>query len=153
MLKSIAGIAIVMVFATPAWSGEGCTPGYWKNHNRAWPSSILQCQTDVDVSYHTFGHDLGLPELYTNTALPDPGLTQGEALSLPGGSGVEGARMILIRQAVAAVLNAHHPDVDFSVAPCEVIASVNVVLASQDREAMLGLEDALHELNSLGCPL
>jgi hypothetical protein len=152
--STIAGIALVMAIATPAWAETGCTPGYWKNHPDAWPSSTFECVVEgVGVFTHEYGHDLGLPDLYNTAYLVDPMLTQGETLDLQGGPSAEGAARVLLRAAVAAVLNAGHPDVDYSVPACGVIASVNAVLASQDREAIEGLKDAFDALNDEDCPL
>ncbi len=75
------------------------------------------------------------------------------ALDGGGGSGVEGASRILLRAAVAALLNSADPDVDYPRSTNDVIWAVNAALASGDRAAILGLASALDAENNLGCPL
>ena len=48
-----------------------------------------------------------------------------DALNYGGGSGVTGGARILLRAAVAALLNAAHPDIDYPRTPAEIIADVN----------------------------
>jgi hypothetical protein len=59
----------------------------------------------------------------------------------------------LLRQAVAALLNSAHPDVDFSLTTAEVIAAVDAALASGDRDTILELAEELAAANEAGCPL
>jgi hypothetical protein len=117
---------------------EGCTPGFWKNHPEAWvgflPGQTLESVFDVP-------NELGLDNV-----------TLEAALSFDGGSGIDGAARILLRAAVAALLNAAHPDVDFPLTTAQVIAQVNEALASNDRETMIGVAEELDILNNLGCP-
>jgi hypothetical protein len=117
--------------------GEGCTPGYWKNHLDAWigftPSQTLESVFDVPNS-------LG----YDNTTLL-------AALKFDGGSGVQGGARILLRAAVASLLNS--TSVDFSMTTAEVIAEVNAALASGSRSTMLALAGELDAENNSGCPL
>ncbi|HUF69745.1 MAG TPA: hypothetical protein VMM79_13965, partial [Longimicrobiales bacterium] len=67
--------------------------------------------------------------------------------------GVAGAQQILLRAAVASLLNAAHPDVNFSLTVAEVIDKVNTALATGDRARMLDLAEELDALNNAGCPL
>ena len=76
-----------------------------------------------------------------------------QALNFRGGSGTTGAARILLRTAVAALLNSAHPDVDYPRTTAEVIADVNAALASHDRSTMLALAAELDDDNNLGCPL
>jgi hypothetical protein len=76
-----------------------------------------------------------------------------DALSFGGGPGALGGARILLRAAVASLLNAAHPDVNFPSTIAEVIADVNAALASGDRSTMLALAGALDADNNLGCPL
>jgi hypothetical protein len=75
------------------------------------------------------------------------------ALSYNGGSGTTGAARILLRAAVAALLNAASPDVDYPLTTAQVIAQVNAALASNNRTTMLNLASRLDASNNLGCPL
>ena len=119
--------------------GEGCTPGFWKNHPQAWvgftPNQTLESVFDVpDAS--------GLDTVSLRAAL-----------GFPGGSGTVGASRILLRAAVAAALNSASPAVDYPLTTAEVIAQVNAALASADRSTILALATQLDTSNNLGCPL
>jgi len=133
--------------ASPAFAHEGqegCTPGYWKQeqHFDSWPapytpSSLLR---DVFVT--------APPEL-----VPDD--TFLEALDYGGGPGVEGATQILLRQAVAALLNSASPDVDFVVATGHVINTTIDRIESQWRPTILTRAEYFDSINNGldGCPL
>jgi uncharacterized repeat protein (TIGR01451 family) len=127
------------VIVKPPEKFEGCTPGFWKNHLQAWvgfsPNQTLESVFDVPNS---FGLD-------NNTLL--------QALSFQGGSGTVGAARILLRAAVAALLNAAHPGIDYPRTVAEVIADVNAALASGNRATMLTLATELDTDNNLGCPI
>ncbi len=121
---------------------EGCTPGFWKQpqHLDAWV---------------TYDPDQTLGSVFTLTGdfagLAD--VTLLEALSFEGGPTTADAAEILLRQAVAALLNAASPDVDYPLTEAEIIAAVNAALASGDRATILALAEELDALNNLGCPL
>jgi hypothetical protein len=76
-----------------------------------------------------------------------------QALSFQGGSGTTAGARILLRVAVAALLNAAHPDVDYSLTTTDVINQVNAALASGSRSTMIQLKNQLDTYNNLGCPL
>jgi hypothetical protein len=120
---------------------EGCTPGFWKQpqHLDSWvgfsPNQTLESVFDVPDA-------LGLDNV-----------TLLEALDFQGGPTIQAAARILLRQAVAALLNAASADVDFPLSVAEVIARVNAALASGDRSTILALAAELDRLNNLGCPL
>jgi hypothetical protein len=76
-----------------------------------------------------------------------------QALSFPGGPGARGGAQILLRAAVAALLNAASPAVEFPLSQSDVIAQVNAALASGNRQTMLSLASQLDKLNNLGCPM
>jgi hypothetical protein len=118
---------------------EGCTPGFWKNHPEAWVGFMP-------------GQTLG--SVFDPVLLGDlAGVTLLEALSFEGGPTLTDAQEILLRQAVAALLNAAHPDVDFSLSEEEVIEDVEAALATGDRETILALAEELAAANEAGCPL
>jgi hypothetical protein len=120
---------------------EGCTPGFWKQpqHLDAWvtytPGQTLESVFDVPDA---FGLD---------------NVTLLEALSLEGGPTTADAAEILLRQAVAALLNAASPEVDYPLTEAEIIAQVNAALASGDRDTILALAEQLDTFNNLFCPL
>lgn len=89
----------------PNGGGEGCTPGFWKNHLDAWGPTGFTPGDDFDT---TFGVDLF-----------DPDITLDDAINAKGG-GVKK----LARHGTAALLNAAHPDVDYPLSVAQVIAAV-----------------------------
>ena len=126
--------------STPTPSGQGCTPGYWKNHTESWgPTGYLTDQTVHSVFANATG-SLGNATLL-------------QALAFDGGTGLSGAKKILIRAAVAALLNAAHPSVDYPLTTAEVISDVNAALKSNNRSTILALASSLNTNNNLNCPL
>lgn len=120
---------------------EGCTPGYWKNHEAAWAGTGYSRGQTVE-SVFDVPDSLGMDNVTLIAAL------QGG-----GGSGLTGAAKILLRAGVASLLNAAHPGVSFAASPANVIADVNAALASGSRSTMLGLATELDNANNAGCPL
>jgi hypothetical protein len=120
---------------------EGCTPGFWKQpqHLDAWvgfsPSQTLESVFDVPDAF-------GLDDV-----------TLLAALDFEGGPTTADAAEVLLRQAVAALLNAASPDVDYPLTVAEIIAEVNAALASGDRATILALAEELDTFNNLFCPL
>ncbi|WP_116451340.1 hypothetical protein [Blastococcus litoris] len=118
--------------------GEGCTPGYWKNHTDSWeryaPSSSVRSVFSAATG------DLGSATLL-------------QALSSKGGNGVDGASRILLRAATAAVLNAADDDVDYAFTSSRIIADVNAALRTGDRSVILALATTLDDANNAGCTL
>ena len=131
------------VYANGGNGGEpgGCTPGYWKNHQDAW------IPTDIDPT-----EEVGA--WFPGALVPYPDLASAnllDALSFKKGRDLEGAARILLRQAVAALLNAAHPDIDYQMEEDNIINAVNNALNSGDRDIMLNLKDELDYYNNLGC--
>ena len=115
----------------PPPAGEGCTPGYWKNHVGSWPATF---HTDDDFDT-VFGVDAF-----------DPDITLMEALN-QGGGGI----IALGRHAVAALLNAESGGVDYALSVQEVIALVQAAVGpGGDIE---GTKNHLEGFNEQGCPL
>ena len=128
---------------------EGCTHGAWKNHLLEigeWvPTGFSPDQTVVSV----FSEAAAYPDLNGDTVED----TLLDALNFGGGDGVEGGARILLQAAVAALLNAAHPDVNYPMPEGDVIAKVDAALASGDPDTMLDLEEILNEYNNFGGPL
>jgi hypothetical protein len=103
--------------------GEGCTPGYWKNHLSAWAATGFNPADDFDT---TFGVDLFSPDI-----------TLQQAVRAKGG-GVKK----LARHGTAALLSAAHPSVNYPYTISEVIALVQS-----------GDSDSLGDANELGCSI
>ena len=103
--------------------GQGCTPGYWKNHEDAWPATGFALGDDFDSTFGVF--------------LFNPDITLFEAVWARGGRNNK-----LARHGTAALLSAAHPGVTYSYSVEEVIALVQV-----------GNAEALVEANEQFCPL
>jgi hypothetical protein len=135
-MLTAAGLAVAPAQAVGT-GNEGCTPGYWKNHTENWeeysPSTTVGSVFNVNSTYAS--------------------LTFEEALRLRGGPGVDGATRILLRAAVAAVLNAAHDGLGYPLRRGQIITMVNEALASGDRQTILEVKDELDRMNNLGCPL
>jgi len=75
----------------------GCTPGYWKNHLDTW-----------EITGYNPGQPVSSVWSYA-AKYPDIGnATLHQALYFKGGKGTEGAARIMMRSAVAALLNWHY---------------------------------------------
>jgi hypothetical protein len=120
------------ILVTPG--GEGCTPGYWRNHPLAWGDTGYAPGDDFDA---VFGVDAF-----------DPDLTLMNALRLGGGGLNKLARM-----GVAALLNASdgplNGDVHFALAKQEVLDLVYDAITSGQYEP---LATQLDTYNNGGCP-
>jgi hypothetical protein len=131
--------ASVTITVTAAAAYEGLSHGYWKNHTEDWtvysPSATLESVFDIPDT-------LGLDSY-----------TLDQALDFTGGNTVEEKAQILLRNAVASLLNAAHPNIDYPLSLAEVIAEVNAALASENAATMLELEAILNEYNNLGADL
>jgi hypothetical protein len=117
----------------PPPGGEGCSPGYWKqsHHFDSWVG-----YTPGDSFNSVFG---------VNTF---PGRSLLGAL-WQGGGGASA----LGRQAVAALLNASSPNVDFDLTTAEVIQLTHDALVSGDPGRIESTKDQLESLNGQDCPL
>lgn len=123
---------------------EGCTPGYWKQaqHFDSWPAPYTPESNLRDVFVTS-----------PVTLVPDD--TFLEALNYGGGSSLEGATRILLRAAVAALLNASSPDVNFEVSTGHVVNTTIDRLESQWRPSLLTRAAYFDFINNAaaGCPL
>lgn len=117
----------------PPAPAQGCTPGYWRQdqHFDSWAPTGYAPTDDFET---VFGVNASFD--------PDTLL---DAVWLGGGG--ENA---LARHAVAALLNAAHPDVNYSYSAAQVIAGVQNAYATGDFEPF---KDALDLANNAGCPL
>ncbi len=138
-------VALAPVATAQNIGTEGCTPGYWKNHTESWVGTVYRPNRQLE---NVFDLPPTLAEYGDLTLL--------QALSLRGGSGLDGAAEILLRAATAAVLNAAHEGVAYPYrrfTQFMIITKVNSALASGDRSQILSLAETLDEANNLGCPL
>jgi len=112
---------------------EGCTPGFWRQpqHFDNWVPTGFSPDDDFDT---IFGRNAF-----------DPDITLLQALTLEGG-GLEA----LARQAVAALLNAAHPDVNYPFTEVQVISLFQAAFDSNNFEPT---KDQFDAANNQGCPL
>jgi hypothetical protein len=128
----------------PPQEFEGCTPGFWKNSPGSWPpTGYSPNQLIISV--------FDLPSGVINNKLGGDSLM--DALNYGGGDNLLGSAQILLRAAVAALLDSAHPEVDYPRTTADVIADVNAALATKDRGSILALASALDADNNLGCDL
>ncbi len=126
--------------ASPTATANGCTPGFWKTHPNVWgPTGFTPGQTVGSVFTVPF------------SALSNATLIQ--ALAFQGGSTVQAADAILLRAAVAALLNSAHPLVGYPLTTAQVIAQVNAAIATGDRGTILALASQLDGFNNAGCSI
>jgi len=109
---------------------EGCSQGYWKNHSNSWPTEYDTDDLYVDVF---------------EVPYPDEETTLLGALWSGGGG-----EYALGRQAVAALLNAAHPHVDYYYTEREVIDTVQ---DAYERGKFENAKDRLEKHNDRNCPL
>jgi hypothetical protein len=134
---------------TPA-KYQGCTPGYWKQsqHFDSWstyaPTTLVR--NVFNISAYLSNGILDLNGDGQDDSLLD-------ALNYQGGNGLTGGARILLRAAVAALLNASNPSMNFTLASSQVIAQVNAALASGNRSTQLALANQLDRYNNADCPL
>lgn len=130
-VTSTAGTLTVTCTPPPPGGGDGCTPGYWRqpHHFDSWDATGYAPGDSFDA---VFGVDSSFDTL------------------LEGVWARGGGENALARHAVAALLNASNPDVDYAYSAAEVIAMVQDAYAGGDTEAA---KDALAYQNELGCPL
>ena len=142
--RSMLAISVlgVMLLAgmNSAIASEGLTIGYWKNHTDGgeWVGYSTD-QTLEDV--------FDLPAAYEHLDA-----TLLEALKFKGGRDLDGAARLLLKQAVAALLNIAHPDIKYSMSENDLFSDVNHALTyyGSDRGMILKLKDLLDGWNNKG---
>jgi hypothetical protein len=136
-----------LVFTPPDRGREGCTPGKWKN----WTGLGNGNQSNHwAATGYTFAQTVG--SVFTGVDASLAATTLLEALDGGGGPGDVGKQKILLRAAVAALLNASHPGVAYPLTEGEIIADVNAALAAGGN-ALTDLATELDDYNNLGCSL
>jgi len=115
-------------------SPDGCTPGYWKNHTETWGPTGYAPGDDFDTVFGVdfFDPDFTLLQALDPSAVPNPNLPT---------------------HAVAALLNASHPDMnDYPYTRQQVLDQVGAALTGGDLAAITNLKDSLDAANNAGCP-
>jgi len=120
----------------------GCTPGFFKNCVKSWPSCATPSTKLGDVGFVSTcaGCIVG----------PGTGPTFLVALQGGGGSTICGAQQILLRAAAAAYLNACFGGYPIT-SPALVVQEVNAALVGCDRATILAEASKLDGFNNLGC--
>jgi len=126
---------ILLAGANSATACEGLTPGYWKNHPEEW---------------YGYDPDQTLGSVFSGLPSSIAGKTLMEALSFKGGNGFEGAIRILLRSAVAALLNFEHPDIEYEIGGNLIITRVNNAISSGQRPDILYRKDQFDVWNNMG---
>jgi hypothetical protein len=135
---------IVPACDAPVETGEGCTPGYWKNHPKAWGCGYTTKSKFFDV-FTVITNKRGMPQK----------MTMLDALNQTGGG-----YSALSRQAVGALLNACHNVVDYPYTPEQikvaVVSMFNLGSATLGNKTFINADTLKNEFdraNNLGCPL
>ena len=138
LVWSFAGLSVPVL---QEQGGQGCTPGYWRqpHHYDSWigftPDDILDDAFDVPSSL----------------MLRKPEKGQAEKTQLKKAIKLRGGKVnALIRHAVAALLNASNPNVNYDLTPGEVVSKFNAAIDGGDIEAT---KNEFADFNELGCPL
>lgn len=114
----------------PPVGGQGCSPGYWKNHD-TWPAPYTPSTQFSAVFENAF-----------------PGLTLQQVLSLKGGD-----LNALGRQTVSALLNAKALGTNYELTPKQVIDAFNAVFPGGDYNTLKNKFEALTDVDGRICPL
>jgi hypothetical protein len=114
-VTQVVTVTVTCNNATP----QGCSHGFWKNHAQVWPSAY---SSDPEIgSVFTMGP--------AYAAISNKKFS--EALAFTGGPSLVDMAGILMRDAVAAVLNASDPTINYPIGtPAGVISDVNTALAN-----------------------
>ena len=152
---------------------EGCTPGYWKNHTDAWaattpPMDLPKATTDYDF-FDFFDIDpvgVNVQDIIGDMDQNADGkLTLLEAISAEiKTSKNNGWFAALARHAVAAYLNATHPDVGYEFSASYILEQTELVFEgpigpdeyrnrNEANAAALALHDLFRRANERVCPL
>jgi hypothetical protein len=120
----------------------GCTLGFWKNHPDLW---------------HTYDPEQEVADVFV---IPVAGVldelsddTLMEALNYHGGPKAIGMARNLLGQAVAALLNAADPGVNYAMSVGAIVIAVNDALATLDRHEMEIVKNMLDDYNNAGCSI
>jgi hypothetical protein len=135
----------------PGGADEGCTPGYWKNHDGFWS---VKATAYIDIFFGDLGFvGGGDAALYASVQGAIGGISLDDALS------VRGNRMkyeALLRASAAALLSAAHPEVDYPLSPSDVVSRVRTAWTAWlagDFGTVESIKNELDGFNNLGCDL
>jgi hypothetical protein len=133
---------------------EGCGRPFWKDnaHLGDWGPTGYAPGDLVDEFFDV------PPELDLDTFMYDLRYRAGSYPKLDTRDDQERAKFVdaarvLMGQAVAALLNAAHPNVSYSLTEAQVIEGVNAALATEDINTVLQYKEVLEDYNQASCPL
>lgn len=151
LISSLTPTPVFANYEPPNGDGEGCTPGFWKNHTQVWPIA-----TTTTLGQFPEGTDgpFDFSSANTSPSQDDVKSLAGEtfltALQFGGGSSLKDKAQIMLRAAAAAYLNALHFPGTFSLTPAQVISQVNAVLPSTNGQDFVNLGTSLDNQNNDG---
>jgi hypothetical protein len=137
---------------------QGCAPNFWKqqSHLGCWPAPYTP-STVVSTVFTIPGCLTGCTYGRGKNAVNIVDLTFTRALGLGSASGARAdlcARAgYLLREGVAALLNAQNTTISFPLTTTQIVADVNAALASCDPQEIRDLGNQLRTFNRAGCPL
>jgi hypothetical protein len=133
--------------ATITYGWYGRTPGFWKNNQQAWVSGYTPNQFIQDVFI--------IPGTLLQSGVLDLVKPSGkdrliDGLNYQGGSNLSGGFQILMRAAIAALLNEAYYGIYYpgATSPAGLIAQVNSTLATQNRASYITLASLLDYWNN-----
>ena len=147
---AIAGMTGAFSNQAFANGDEGCSPGHWKN-DASKRGEADWSATAFDPDSDDWDDFFEAVTLRVKSGTPsDPTLE--EALNAKGGK-----INALAREAVAALLNESHPEIDYPLTQAEIIALVNAALPDDGDSDVEDVRAQLFALNHNGetviCPL
>jgi len=136
------------VTVTKPLGSQGCTPGFWKNpkHFSLWTNF-----TPTQLVGSVFNVPAVFPDGSSGTTLSSASLAA--ALAFQGGSDLNGASQILLRAAVAGLLNSTNAGVAYPFTTAQIISNTNAALKSGNRNTITNLATQIDNANNGGCPL
>jgi hypothetical protein len=137
---------MIEVTCMPVPCGEGCSVTFWKakSHAGLWPDPYVPSES------------CGVPTIFCNVfncSTPEAQTAFGGKTFLGVLQNTGNGLKSLGRQAVAALLNASHPDIEYAIGHDHIIAMVNAAIASNDAEEITDLKNDLLAFNVQGCPI
>ncbi|MFB3786923.1 MAG: SdrD B-like domain-containing protein [bacterium] len=124
---------------------EGCMPLYWSDNPQAWGPTGYSPKQKIKTlfSLPPYLSKLGNEDLIDALLLKDK--DQGKIRVT--------VAQLLLREAVAALLNASHTSVSYPMEATEIIKVVNEAIASEDAYAIIKLALEFEQENNRICPL
>jgi hypothetical protein len=143
---AVLAASAVLAAQAPSASAWDCTPGYWKNHVDTWPGLV----TSASGAQLNLSPDTKVGDLFAGANVTKD-KTLLEALQGGGGTGSAGAEKILMRAAVARLLNAGFDNEKLALD--RIRTNTSDAISSGDRDAMTTLGTFYDNINNGVCGL